>query len=160
MVLRFAVALLILATSLNWAHAAQAKATRVYDGDTFSINLEGEKVSIRLYGINAPKNGQDGNTSATRFLKRLVVGQPLEIKVITTDANGRSIAIVMREGEKSSVNAEMVGNGYSWVNPGKCKVDACAYWKKLESQAQSLKLGIWSGFDLVPPWEFKLQGQR
>jgi hypothetical protein len=28
-------------------------------------------------------------------------------------------------------------------------------WKKIESQARKLKLGIWSGFDLVPPWEFQ-----
>ena len=160
MMLRFVVALITLAANLNLAYATQAKVIRVYNGDTLSINLAGERVSIRLYGIDAPESGQDGNASATRFLKRLVIEQPLEIKVITNDTLGHSLAIVTREGEKSSVNAAMVGNGYSWVNPGTCKVDACAYWKKLESQAKSLKLGIWSGFDLVPPWEFKSQGQR
>jgi len=160
MLLRFSVVFIVLATSLNWAYASSAKAVRVYDGDTFSINAKGEKASIRLYGIDAPERGQDGNLSATRFLKQLVFGQPLEINVIATDAIGRSLAIVLRAGNKPSVNAAMVGNGYSWVNPGTCKVDACTYWKQLEAQAKNLKLGIWSGFDLVPPWEFKLQGQR
>ena len=157
-VLRSAVVFIFLATSPNFANASPAKVIRVYDGDTLRIILQGEKVSIRLYGIDAPESGQAGNVSATRFLKRLVLEQPVEIKVIATDAIGRSLAIVIREGKEPSVNAAMVGNGYSWVNPGKCKVDECTYWKKLESQAKKLKLGIWSGFDLVPPWEFKLQG--
>jgi len=159
MVQRFVVVIIILVASLNFAYATPAKVIRVYDGDTFSINLQGEKVSIRLYGIDAPESGQDGNVSATRFLKRLVLEQPLEIKVIASDSIGRSLAIVIREGKESSVNAAMVGNGYSWVNPGKCKVDECTYWEKLESHARKLKLGIWSGYDLVPPWEFMQQGQ-
>lgn len=158
MVLRLGVVFIILATSLTLAYATPAKVISVYDGDTFSIILQGEKVSLRLYGIDAPESGQAGNVSATRFLKRLVLEQPLEIKVIATDSIGRLLAIVIREGKESSVNAAMVGNGYSWVNPGKCKVDECTYWEKLESQAKKLKLGIWSGYDLVPPWEFKLQG--
>ena len=152
MLLRFAVVAIILAVGLNVAYATQTKVIKVYDGDTFSIDQEGEKVSVRLYGIDAPESGQDGNLSATRFLKRLVFAQPLEVNVVETDLFGRSLAIVMREGKKSSVNAAMVGNGYAWVNPDACKVDACTYWKTLEFDARKLKLGIWSGFDLVPPW--------
>ncbi|BBO71760.1 hypothetical protein DSCA_56900 [Desulfosarcina alkanivorans] len=130
----------------------------MYDGDTLSVSVQGERVSVRLYGIDAPESGQDGNVSATRFLKRLIWEHPLEIKVVEIDRIGRSHAIVTRRGKDTSVNAAMVANGYSWVNPGRCRVEACASWKKLESHARKYKLGIWSGFDLVPPWEFKLQG--
>ncbi len=159
MVPRFAVALILLTVSLNFAYATTATVVRVYDGDTLSVDMRGEKVSIRLYGIDSPEGGQDGNVDATRFLKRLILEHPLEIIVLEIDLAGRSLAIVIREGKESSVNAAMVANGYSWVNPGKCKADDCRYWKELESQARRLRLGVWSGYNLVPPWEFKRQEQ-
>ena len=149
----------MLATGFRLGHAEPAKATRIYDGDTLSLVMNGQKTSLRLYGIDAPESGQPGSASATRFLKKLISGHPLEINVLKIDQTGRSHAIVVRNGKESSVNAAMVANGYSWVNPRTCQADQCTYWKKLESRARSLKLGIWSGYDLVPPWEFKTKGQ-
>lgn len=152
-------ALLFLVTSFNVANAATAEVIAVHDGDTLDVDIQGEKVRIRLYGIDAPESGQNGNVSSTRFLRRLVSGHPLEIREIETDLFGRTLAIVALEGRGSSVNAAIVANGYAWVNPGKCSVADCKNWKKIESQARRLRLGIWSGYDLVPPWEFQeMQG--
>lgn len=149
--------LIILLTSLNFAYATTAKVIKIYDGDTLKVDVQGEALNIRLYGVSAPEGGQDGNVAATRFLRRLILGHPLEIQVMETDLFGRPLAIVIREGKESSVNAAVVANGYAWVNPGECKSDPCNYWKKLELSARKLKLGIWSGYDLVPPWEFGKQ---
>jgi micrococcal nuclease len=148
-------ALLLPTAGLHVAHAATAEVIAVHDGDTLDVTIQGEKVRIRLYGIDAPERGQHGNVSSTRFLKRLVFEHPLEIRAIETDVFGRTLAIILLEGRKSSVNAAIVANGYAWVNPSQCIVSHCKRWKKIESQARKLKLGIWSGFDLVPPWEFQ-----
>lgn len=149
--------ILILAALPDVAHAVSATVIKVYDGDTFEVLMQGEKVSLRLYGIDAPESGQHGNVTATRFLRHLVDKHPLQVKVIETDMFDQILAIVIRDGKESSVNAAMVGNGYAWVNPEKCKAEACDRWKQFESQARRLRLGIWSGYDLLPPWEFKMQ---
>jgi len=54
----------------------------------------------------------------------------------------------------------MVANGYAWVNPERCRTDECPNWKEIESQARSLKLGIWSDYDVVPPWEFRKRQRK
>jgi endonuclease YncB( thermonuclease family) len=152
-----AAVLIILISIPNSAYATPATVIRVHDGDTLNVDVQGEMVTLRLYGIDAPESGQDGNVAASRFLRRLVLEHPVEIKVMETNRLKQTSAIVVREGKESSVNAAMVANGYAWVYPDGCKADACRNWKKMESQARTLKLGIWSDYDVVPPWEFKKQ---
>lgn len=149
--------IILMVTSVHLANAAERQVLNVYDGDTLMVDIQGKKVTIRLYGIDAPEGGQHGNVSSTRFLRRTVLGHPVDIKVIKSNSFGQPLAIVSRGGKVSTLNAAMVANGYAWVNPAKCKVDDCKYWQDLQSHARKLKLGIWSGFDLEPPWEFKKQ---
>jgi endonuclease YncB( thermonuclease family) len=155
-----AAVLLILATIPTIAYATPATVIRIYDGDTLNVDVQGETVTIRLYGIDAPEAGQDGNVAATRFLRRLVLEHPVEIRIMETDKLDQAYAVVIREGKESSVNAAMVANGYAWVNPDQCKLDECSNWKKIASQAKMLKLGIWSDYDVVPPWEFRAQHRK
>lgn len=142
-------------SGVDGAHANMGRAIEVYDGDTFRVDMQGRLVDIRLYGIDAPESGQAGNAAAKRFLLRTIAGSPLEIEVVAADPFDRPLALVSLQGQKSSVNAAMVANGYAWVNPSQCTTDICREWIKVESLARRLKLGIWSGYDLVPPWEFK-----
>jgi micrococcal nuclease len=151
---------IVLITISRFAYAAPAIVTRVYDGDTLTVDAQGETIRIRLYGIDAPESGQGGNVAATRFLRHLVLEHPVELKVIETDRLNQIFTVLIREGKESSVNAAMVANGYAWVNPDQCKTDECPKWKAIESLAKSLKLGIWSEFNLVPPWEFRRQQRQ
>ncbi len=155
MMRRIAAVLIILISIPNFAYATPATVIRVYDGDTLNVDVQGKTVTLRLYGIDAPESGQDGNVAATRFLRRLVLEHPVEFKVMETDRLNQAFAVVIREGKESSVNAAMVANGYAWVNPNGCKAEECPNWKEIESQARSLKLGIWSDYNVVPPWEFR-----
>ncbi len=151
---------IVLITISHFAYATTAKVVRVYNGDTLTAEAQGEEIRIRLFGIDAPESGQNGGVAATRFLKRLVLEHPVNIKVIETDRLSQAFAVVVREGKESSVNAAMIANGYAWVNPDQCKTDECPKWKAIESQARTLKLGIWSGYNLVPPWEFRKQQRQ
>ena len=151
---------IVLITISDLACAASAKVIRVFNGDTMTAEAQGEEIGIRLFGIDAPESGQDGDVAATRFLRRLVLEHPVDIKVIETDRLNQIFAIVIRQGKESSVNAAMIANGYAWVNPDQCKTDECPKWKAIESQARTLRLGIWSEYNLVPPWEFRKQQRQ
>ena len=149
-----AAAALTLISGAAIAQTASINVLEVFNGDTLSVAIQRETLSVRLYGIDAPESGQHGNVAATRFLKRLIRDQVLRLQRQRTDQSERFMVIIIREGKESSVNAAMVANGYAWVNPQQCIEDVCVEWQQLESQARALKLGIWSGYDLVPPWEF------
>jgi endonuclease YncB( thermonuclease family) len=155
MMQKIAAMLIILAAIPVSAYATRATVIDAYDGDTLNADVQGQAVRVRLYGIDAPESGQDGNVAATRFLRRLVLDHPVEINVVETDRFDQAVAVVIRRGKESSVNAAMVANGYAWVNTDLCRTDECPKWKKLENQARTLKLGIWSSYNVVPPWEFR-----
>ena len=142
------------------AMAGTAKVLAVYDGDSLKVEMQGEALSIKLYGIDAPESGQAGNVSATRFLKHLAAGLPVEVEVVGEDGFGQPLAVLTRKDRKLSINASIVANGYAWVKPSECHIKDCQEMKALESQARMLKLGIWSNFDAVPPWEFKERHNR
>ena len=132
----------------------------VDSGDTLVAIIADEKRNIRLYGIDAPENGQHGSNAARRYLRTLALSHPIEVEVIETDVFGRTLAIVRRVEKESSLNAAVVANGHAWVNPKICMADVCDRWKGLQDQAKKYRLGIWSGFDLIPPWEFDTQQGR
>jgi len=53
------------------------------------------------------------------------------------------------------VNEELIRNGFAWVFTKYCLKSFCRQWKKIETQAQIEKVGIWSHKDSIPPWEFR-----
>ena len=157
---RFIFTIFFIAFGFNPAFAEKATVIAVFDGDSLNVEIKGEKVRVKLYGIDAPENGQKGNSAATRFLKNHVLNSPVEFKEMGKDGFDRTLAILNVADYKFSVNASMVANGYAWVKPDECNIADCAKMQKMESKARQLKLGIWSGFNLVPPWEFTKQQIR
>lgn len=152
--------LVVLIAHAGLVDAMSARVLEVFDGDTLDAEIQGEKVQIKLYGIDAPESGQNGDDASKRFLLRLANASPVDVEVMSTDIFGRVIAVIVREGHKWSVNATIVANGYAWVKPSECTASFCSDLMKLESQAKRLRLGIWADFDLVPPWEFKGYRQK
>ena len=65
-------------------------ATKVIDGDTFQL----DGVAIRLCGIDAPEDGQNGARESARFLAELVEGRAVRCVVVGggTPCDGRSKA--------------------------------------------------------------------
>ena len=147
---------------MSWAkcgsvHGFTGAIIGVDAGDTLVAEVEGSRHTIRLYGIDAPERGQHGANAAKRYLRSLALSHPVDVTVIETDVFGRDVAVVSRIGKESSINAAVVASGYAWVNPNACRLELCGQWQTLQQQARKYRLGIWSGIDPVPPWEFRIQ---
>lgn len=130
---------------------------RVVDGDTIQVRLESGPMAIRLHGIDTPEPSQAMGKAATKALRSLVEGEPLEIEPIDqSDGYGRMVARVLVRGD--DVNARMVGSGYAWAYRQHLRRQpADERYCRLEADARAAGRGLWTGApeQWEPPWEFR-----
>lgn len=125
----------------------------VVDGDTIKLG----PLSIRLYGIDAPEQGQtcmrrngrpwDCGTAAAAALAEMVKGQALECEPLDTDAYGRIIARCLAS--DSDMGREMTALGLAWAYR-----EYSEDYIEVEAGARSQDLGIWQG-TAQAPWEYR-----
>lgn len=125
----------------------------VVDGDTIKLG----PLSIRIYGIDAPEQGQtcqqrngrswDCGSAATAALAEMIEGQSLECEPLDTDAYGRIIARCLT-GDRD-LGRNMVGLGLAWSYR-----EYSQDYVDVEAGARSQSLGIWQG-SAQAPWEYR-----
>lgn len=128
------------------------KVTRVVDGDTIVLPIDGAETKVRLLGINAPesvhadesKNTEEGRI-ASAYLKELLDSKEvfIEYDVGTLDQYGRTLAYVYLDDGTTMVNADLIQNGYAKVVRIEPNVKYYEKLKELEEEAKALGLGIW-----------------
>lgn len=124
--------------------------TRVVDGDTIIVNIDGKKERVRLIGVDTPetkhpkKPVQYFGKEASAFTKSMVEGKKvrLEYDFQKRDKYNRLLAYVyLKDG--TFLNAEIIKQGYGFAYvryPFKYLDDFRAYEKK----ARRNKSGLWS----------------
>jgi micrococcal nuclease len=130
--------------------AGQFKCTRVTDGDTITVVTDGQKVTIRLVGIDAPEKshgkhqpGQPFSQTSTKHLASLVLNKPVDIVSYGTDRYGRTLGVVYVEGK--NVNLEMVRTGLAEVYRGRpAKGFDNVPYQEAEDAARCAGIGMWS----------------
>ena len=109
---------------------------RVVDGDTLvAISEKGEKILIRLYGIDCPEGGQDFGADARRAAYELTCNQILRLDLLYQDRYGRSVAIVWLP-DNTSLQENLLKIGAAWVFPRYCTRQECVAWEKIERSAR------------------------
>ena len=126
--------------------------TKVIDGDTFwAKDNSGDKVKIRLIGIDAPesrksqrKDVQYYGKEAKEYLKQLIDNKKvkLEFDVDKLDQYKRTLAYVYLE-NGTFINAHLIENGYAKVYTFPPNVKYVDSFIQLQKQAQQKQLGIW-----------------
>ena len=139
--------------------AATLTAARVFDGDSLVVRgPAGKETELRLFGIDAPERGQAYSNKAKQALQRLLGRQRLRMETVETDRYGRVVAVLYREGDAESVNAQMVGQGFAWVYR---RYNQDADMLALEEQARRSNLGLWADRSTpVPPWKWRQEQRR
>ena len=135
--------------------AGQFKCTRVTDGDTITVVTDGQKVTIRLVGIDAPEKsrkkhdpGQPFSQASTKYLASLVLNKHVDIVSYGTDRYGRTLGVVYVDGK--NVNLEMVRAGLAEVYRGRpAKGFDNEPYQKAEDAARRAGVGMWSLGDQI-----------
>jgi micrococcal nuclease len=143
------------------ARAWEGKVNGVTDGCYINVLHEGKGERISLYGVDCPGIRQDFGQKAKAFtseraLRNIVEVEPVAIdrKGTTKDQYGRTLALIYTGGQKC-LNQELIGSGFAWVYNQYCTRPECKQWKELEKQAKRQRIGLWSVFNPIPPWEFR-----
>jgi endonuclease YncB( thermonuclease family) len=141
--------ILIPAVGYGWS----GRVTRVLDGDTIEVRQGRAVEKIRLYGIDAPEKDQPYGARASRFLRKQVLRQQVEIRPVARDRYGRTVALVLRDGQ--SVNRLLLQRGYAWVYKRYCRKQICRQWQREQAVARQVGRGLWAADDPMPPWEWR-----
>jgi endonuclease YncB( thermonuclease family) len=121
----------------------------IVDGDTYDIMLSGQKIRIRMDGIDAPERGMDYYKQAKNYLGELCENKEIRVEVTDTDKYGRSIAkSYLPDGRE--LGQEMVRAGMAWHYK---KYSDDAKLSQLEQEAKSAGIGLWSISNPEAPWE-------
>ena len=151
-ILAFALFLLLITTSTSAAEIL-GEVIGIADGDTITVLQNRTQYKIRLYGIDTPEKSQAFGNRAKRFISGLVYRKKVRVVEEDVDKYGRIVGSVYLGG--TSVNEEMVRNGYAWVYRKYCKRSFCPDWLGMAREARERGLGLWKDKDLIPPWDFR-----
>ena len=137
------------------------------DGDTVVISPidGGAFFKCRLYGIDAPetpkygrrgrllKPGQLFGEEASVELKKLILGQAVEVAMTGAKTYNREVCRIMKNG--MDVNLEMVKRGYAWAYRHYLHRPYASEYIDAETAARERHLGLWQDVNPTPPWEFR-----
>jgi len=143
--------LLMLFPSASFAWTGQV--VHVADGDTITVTRNGERVKVRLYGIDTPGSSQYYGQNAKQFTSSQVMGKTVSVEAIDIDRYGRVVGLVS-VGDVV-LNRHLVEYGYAWVYERYCRKPFCSEWAALEQQAREARRGLWKNPNVMAPWEYR-----
>lgn len=142
------------------AETLTGRVVKVIDGDTVTL-LDASKIQhkIRLAGIDAPESKQPYGQKSKEALSALVAGQQVEVDWHKRDRYGRVVGKIIAG--VRDVNLAQVRAGMAWwyrkYANEQSPVDQRLY-KDAEAKAKQASVGLWSGKNPIPPWEWRKSG--
>lgn len=141
---------LLILFSLSINAQLKGKIVKVQDGDTVTLlDSVNTQYKIRLYGIDAPENGQPYGDKSKEYLSNLIAGKEVTVQVKGTDQYKRVLGVVYLG--DTNINAEMIRAGYAW----NYKYSKDKYYIKLQEKAKAEKKGLWKDKNAVDPWQWR-----
>ena len=141
--------LFLLTLAFGCVAPAAPLVTRVIDGDTIEVDIDGTIYKVRYIGIDTTELDDERPEfralaqEATRLNRELVEGKTvrLEKDVSGTDTFGRLLRYVYVD--DTFVNAELVRQGLAWAKTYPPDIKYQDYLMELEQQARQDGIGIW-----------------
>jgi micrococcal nuclease len=129
--------------------AESVPVTRVVDGDTVAVRLDGREEKVRLIGVDTPESVKPGTPvecfakAASAETRQLVEGRRVTLRFDAErrDRYGRLLAYVYRDG--LFVNAVLVERGYARTLTIPPNVAHAALFGRLARGARDDGRGLW-----------------
>ena len=155
--MRNLILLLMLLCVPTFAQAWPGDVLTVHDGDTMRVQpVDGEAVSIRVYGVDCPELGQPYGTAARDMTAQLLKGQRVEIiPAQARKSYKRDVAVVMMP-DGATLEDALVSAGMAWVDGRYCKQrPECDQWRQHQADAKAARRGLWADDSPIPPWTWR-----
>jgi micrococcal nuclease len=130
----------------------KATVTKVIDGDTIEVNLNGQTVTVNYIGVGAPEAGACYGTQATAANSSLVNGKRvvLEKDEVDADVNGALWRYVyLLDGRMA--NEEMMRSGSARTAIERPNIKHLPVLAAFEADAFANKRGLWGKCGLTAP---------
>lgn len=136
---------------------SRARVTRIVDGDSVELDIDGKEVRARLLCMDAPELGQSYGPAARRHLASLVGREAVLVEDQGTDQYDRLLTKLYAIDGNTSLNWQMVKDGYAWDN---ARFPCGGAYSRAEDSAQRARDGLWSEKNAIPPWDWRKANPR
>lgn len=129
----------------------------VSDGDSFHMELSGgERVRVRLFGIDAPEKDQEHALQARKMLGKLIYNKDIRVEVVDMDQYGRYVGKVYAGARY--VNRYMLKRGMAWLYCHYAADDG--ELAEAEAGARAASRGIWASASPLRPRSFRSEKRK
>ena len=138
--------------TLIFGETLVGKVIKVYDGDTITMLVDGEKEKIRFYGIDSPEKNQSYGIESRDFVRSKIMDKKVKVKVVNTDRYGRKIGKIYYDNNRY-LNLECVRTGNAWWYEYYASNEEDL--KLAQEQAKRSRKGLWKEKNPVNPYEWR-----
>lgn len=133
------------------------RVVEVKDGDTCVVSTPNARLTVRLWGVDAPESEQPYGPYATEAAQRVVRGEACRVVVKDSDRYGRIVGrVVTTEDEELDLGRCLARSGYAWYSR---RYDTSDILEECERRAREEEAGLWRQADPTPPWEWRSEEQ-
>tara|TARA_B100000795_G_C22791512_1_gene437187 strand:+ start:1926 stop:2474 length:549 start_codon:yes stop_codon:yes gene_type:complete len=146
-----------------------AEVINIVDGDTIDVlDSRGEKLRIRLLGIDAPEKNQPFGKESMLYLKKIVNGK--SVRIISKSDNNKPYTLGFYKRiigkitlNTNDVNLKMIKEGMAWHFKKYKKsqpIEDRQSYNEEENQAREKGIGLWSDLNPSAPWKWRRLNKR
>lgn len=150
-------ALLPLLTLWSAPARAQWRVDRVLDGDSLRVyDDQGQRVTVRLAGIDAPEKAQPYADRSRQHLRELLRDCRPQLQIHKRDRFGRAVAVATCDGR--DLGLAQLEAGWAWhfrrYKNEQPAQERLAY-ARAEDRARESRRGLWRETAPTPPWVYR-----
>lgn len=131
----------------------RARVVAVVDGDTLdAVLVDGDRVRVRLSGIDAPEGRQPYGAEATEAARALVEGLDVVLLPAGRKSWGRMVAeVLLPSGESLNLALVRLGAAWWWPQYAPDREDLQA----AEAEARNARRGLWAADNPQRPNQYR-----